>query len=329
MKKLLLGIIVLLLISCNENPAHEFSLNGKTKGLKNGTVLYLDVENKTIDSTQIENNTFKFNTVISESPLQVVLRTKDFSQYRFLWIENKPMTFDALNTDFKYAVVTGSKEEELVQKLRDETKELTRPERLNKNIQFIEDNPNSIHSAYILSVYATTWGKEKTKELFDHFSPENKSTEYGEGIATFIELNKNPDIGEKYVDFEMNDITGKSRRLSEFEGKLVLLEFWSSSCGPCRKENPNLVQTYEEYQDKGFEVFAVSEDTDKTRWQKAIEEDKLPWTQVSDLNRKNKASMIYGINAIPDNFLIDKNGVIIDRNLRGEELNKKLKELLN
>lgn len=329
MRKIIFGIITLIIFSCSEKPKAEFLFSGQTKGLKDGTTLYLNVDDDIIDSTQVKNNTFIFNTKLSKSPLQVILRTEDFSQYRFLWLENNNMTFDATNSDFRNAIVTGSKEEDLSQNLSKETESLPRDERLKKDMEFVSKNPNSIHSAYILSVYATTWGKQKTKELFDNFTPNNKETEYGIEIAKYIELNKNPKIGEKYVDFEMTDTNGKIRKLSEFDGKLVLLEFWASNCGPCRKENPNLVKTYEEFKSKGFEVFAVSEDTKKENWLNAIKKDKLPWTQVCDLNRKNTASLIYGINGIPDNFLIDPNGTIIGRNLRGEKLNEKLNELLN
>ena len=239
------------------------------------------------------------------------------------------MTFDATQSEFRYANVTGSNEENLSQTLSKETESLTREETLKKDIAFVNNNPSSIHSAYILSVYSSTWGKEKSKELFDQFSVENKNSEYGKSISKYIELNKNPQIGEKYVDFEMEDTNGKTRKISDFEDKLILLEFWASNCGPCRQENPNLVKTYEKYKPKGFEIYAVSQDTKKSSWLNAIKKDKLPWLQVSDLKGKdNSASLIYGINGIPDNFLIDKSGIIIGRNLRGEKLNKKLEELL-
>ena len=128
----------------------------------------------------------------------------------------------------------------------------------------------------------------------------------------------------------MQDANGGLRRLSDFEGKLVLLEFWGSGCLPCRKENPTLVKTYKKYQPKGFEIFAVSQDTKRESWLKAIKDDQLPWIQVSDLKgHNNTASLIYGISYIPDNFLIDQNGIIIERNLRGDKLKEKLNELLN
>jgi peroxiredoxin len=239
------------------------------------------------------------------------------------------MTFEASGSDFKKATVKGSKEENLSQQLSKQTDSLPRNERLQKDLEFVNNHPNSLHAAYLLSVFSSTWGKKKSKELFDNFSENNKNSDYGKSISKFIELNQNPEIGDQYIDFEMPDTRGEMKRLSEVEGELVLLEFWASNCGPCRQENPNLVNTYNEFKDKGFEIFAVSEDIQKEKWLKAIEEDNLPWLQVSDLKRNNTASMIYGLNGIPDNFLIDNDGIIVGRNLRGEKLNEKLKDILN
>jgi len=330
MKKVIFVIIILLIASCNEKPEAEFSLNGTTSDLKDGTVLYLYKSKKIIDSVIIKNNSFSFNTKLSKSPLQVVLRTKRFSHYRYLWLENNPMTFDATKTNFRNAKVTGSETENLSFTHHQKIDTLSRNERQKLEIEFVKNNPNSIVSAKMLSVYSTTWGKEKTIKLYDQFSIDNKNSAYGKSISKYIELNKNPKIGEKYIDFEMKNTIGKMKKLSDYNDKIVLLEFWSSNCRPCRQENPNLVKTYKKYKPKGFEIFAVSQDTKKASWLKAIEKDELPWLQVSDLKgQDNSASLIYGINGIPDNFLIDKNGIIIGRNLRGEKLNEKLAELLN
>jgi len=328
MKKIIFGIIILLAISCNEKPQMEFSLSGTTMGIENGTYIYLDNDIK-IDSTKIENNSFVFNSKLSKSPMQVLLRTKDFSNYRFLWVENNAMTFDATKTDFRNAKVTGSETENLSFNHHQKTDTLPINERQKLEIEFVKNNPNSIVSASMLSVYSTTWGKKKTTELYEQFSKENKESGYGQQIARYIELNKEPKIGEQFADFEMSNPNGQMKKLSEVKGKAVLLEFWASWCGPCRKENPNLVKTFKKYNPKGFEIFAVSLDEDEENWIKAIEKDSLNWKQVSDLKGKgNEASLIYGINGIPDNFLIAENGEIIGRNLRGEELNLKLKEIL-
>ena len=117
LKKIIFGIITLLTISCNEKPKAEFSLSGTTSNMENGTVLYMDYDEDLIDSVVIENNSFRFNTILPKTPLQVILRTKNFSHYRFLWLENNSMTFDATQTDFRNAIVTGSIEESLSQTL--------------------------------------------------------------------------------------------------------------------------------------------------------------------------------------------------------------------
>jgi len=157
MRKILFGIITLLALSCSEKPKDEFSLNGKTNELKDGTFLYLEVDNDIIDSTEINNNSFVFNTKLSHFPLQVILRTNDFSQYRFLWLENNKMTFDATISDFKNAKVTGSETERSSTILRQKIDTIPRSKRHKYRIEFISENPDKLFSSYLLSFYATTW----------------------------------------------------------------------------------------------------------------------------------------------------------------------------
>lgn len=330
-KRVLLGFLALSVLSCIDKPEAGFSLVGKTNGIETGTVLYLQntLTYEIIDSVTIMDNAFNLQNALPEEPLQVILRTSDYSHYRYLWIESNTMTFDASESDFRNAIVTGSGTEELSQTLISCLDSFPRVESRLIEQEFIHQHPNSIVSANILSVYSTTWGKEKTEELFSKFSEENKNSVYGVQIARYIELNKDPKIGDAFVDFEMEDQHGNPQKLSDTKGKAILLEFWASWCGPCRRENPNLVKTYEVFHPTGFEIIAVSLDENKESWVKAIEEDSLHWDQVSDLKGQgNEASLIYGISGIPDNFLIDENGIIVGRNLRGEELVQKLKEIL-
>jgi thiol-disulfide isomerase/thioredoxin len=165
-------------------------------------------------------------------------------------------------------------------------------------------------------------------------------------IATFTQIktidaqDKNPtigiNIGNKAPDLKYLNPDGKEISLYSIKNKLVLIDFWASWCGPCRKENPAVVKAYKEYKDKkfkggkGFTIFSVSLDQNKDGWVKAIADDKLEWEfHVSDLGGwKSMPAQTYGVNSIPANFLIDKNGIILAKTLRGPALEAKLKELL-
>lgn len=137
-------------------------------------------------------------------------------------------------------------------------------------------------------------------------------------------------IGAIAPDLEFPDPEGKMRKLSDLRGKVVLLDFWASWCGPCRRENPNVTNIYSKYHDKGFEIFSVSLDSDAASWKRAIEADKLVWpNHVSDLKKwQSKAAAIYGVSSIPSTFLLDKEGRIVQRNLRGADLERAVKQLV-
>jgi peroxiredoxin len=137
-------------------------------------------------------------------------------------------------------------------------------------------------------------------------------------------------VGQKAPDFILNDVDGKPVALSSKIGsKLLLIDLWAAWCGPCRQENPNVVKVYKEFNKKGFDVFGVSLDQKKEDWVKAIADDKLTWTHVSDLQYwSNAAAKMYAVNSIPANFLLDEKGIIIGRNLRGEALYNKVVEVL-
>ncbi len=197
---------------------------------------------------------------------------------------------------------------------------------------FIIGHPDSYLSIIIMNQLGPHVADPKELDpLYNGLSATLKNSEPGKSLATAIDHAKITGVGAIAPDFTQNDVTGKPVTLSSFRGKYVLIDFWASWCGPCREENPNLVKVYNKYKDKNFTVLGVSLDrTDgKADWLKAIRDDGLTWTQVSDLNFwSNKVAVSYFIGQIPSNFLIDPKGKIIARDLRGPDLEYRLEQEL-
>lgn len=138
-------------------------------------------------------------------------------------------------------------------------------------------------------------------------------------------------IGQKFTDFEMPNAKGEVHKLSEYvgNGKVVLIDFWASWCPPCRAEMPNLVKAYKDYKDKGFDIVGISLDSKADAWAKGVKDLNITWTQLSDLKGwQNSGAALYGVNSIPHTVLVDKDGTIIAKNLHGQELEDKIKEVL-
>ena len=199
-------------------------------------------------------------------------------------------------------------------------------------VSYINLNKNS----YVGAAYAYLFSiqEENTtfaQAVYSALSDSLKKSFYAVEIKNKIDAVSKSDVGAVAADFASIDTDGKPFKLSDFyKGKkLVLIDFWASWCGPCRKENPNVVKAYSQYNAKGFEVLGVSLDEEKKDWINAIEKDKLVWKQVSDLKGwASQAARLYNVEAIPSNFLIDGTGKIIATNLRGDDLDRKLAELL-
>jgi peroxiredoxin len=197
---------------------------------------------------------------------------------------------------------------------------------------YVRNHPNSPLALYAVRQYAG-WDidPDKAEPLFNILPLATQNWPSGIELKDLIEIAKNTRIGRVAMDFTQNDTLGKPITLSSFRGKYLLIDFWASWCGPCRVENPNVVKAFHKYKDKGFDILGVSLDRswEKEKWLKAIHDDQLAWTQVSDLKFwENEVAKQFGIRAIPQNFLLDPEGKIIAKNLRGEDLDKKLEEFI-
>ncbi|MFI0429397.1 redoxin domain-containing protein [Mariniflexile sp. HMF6888] len=166
--------------------------------------------------------------------------------------------------------------------------------------------------------------------MYETLSHRMKNTPKIVALKPRLDKAKKYESGEiMAADFTMQDPEGNLVSIASYRGKYLLLDFWASWCAPCRAENPNVLNAYKKFKDKNFTILAVSLDSNEEAWLKAIKEDSLPWKQVSDLKGAgNEAAKLYGVSVIPDNFLIDKNGKIIGRGLKGQALQQKLKELI-
>lgn len=342
--------------------AQEYEIIGNVTGFDDSTMLVLSKNNVDIDSTLIIDGQFKFSGAIDQ-PMSVFLATKPLMVFTAFWIEPGTITINGSFENFSNVEVIGGpiqkdnaafnailnkidleidSMETLGAKVMSGKIEMTEADKkqfmqvydsLGKasdlaHFKFIEENPSAYLSVHLLNFYSTTWGKDKVVSLFEGLSNEMKTNSEGEEIVRFLELSADVGAGEKFTDFESTLANGGKMKLSDIKDKYVLLEFWASWCGPCRADNPELVSTYNEFKDKGFEILGVALDNNESNWKQAIADDGLPWPNVSDLEgSEGDAAFIYGVSAIPDNFLIAPDGTIIERDLRGQELKNKLNEI--
>lgn len=234
----------------------------------------------------------------------------------------------ALNTEFNLLTPEKRKNQEITQVFQDRYLALMQ-DRQQAIASFIASYPNSYVSLYALN---TDLAKEDmdvklVEESYQKLSDDLKKDALSIAISSKLELAKRTAIGVFATDFEEKTAEQIAIKLSSFKGQYVLIDFWASWCGPCRQENPNVVQAYETFKDKNFTILGISIDEREDLWVKAVKSDGLMWTQV--LDRNSKIARIYGVNSIPKNFLVDPEGKIIAKNLRGPALLSKLNEVLN
>lgn len=194
---------------------------------------------------------------------------------------------------------------------------------------YVTANPNNfVAQFYMVNPLSYQLPTEELRILVDSISPEASHTTMYATLSKKLEILENSAVGKMAPDFTMNDSTDTPHSLSSFYGNYLLIDFWASWCGPCRAENPHMVEIYSKYHEKGYDVLGVSLDSKRPNWLEAISKDNLTWAHLSDLKGwSNEAAKLYGVSSIPHTVLLDPNGKIIARGLRGDELEAKLADI--
>ena len=318
------------------------------------------------DSTSVQSNSFKFKG-ISSTPQISYIQVQGVNGYVLAILENGDIKADIYKDSISKSKVYGTKSNDDFIKYKSETKSLVdvmnnissdaqnaimsgdvvtamelekeynskEREVMLYEWDFIVDNLDSYMSALLLEVFMieNKVNKDSIIDVYESFSNRIKVSDVGKNIADLLSQFEDPiEVGEIAPDFTAPSIDGTDITLSNvlLDNKVTLLDFWAAWCRPCRIENPNLVRLHKKYKDAGFDIIGVSLDRTREQWEQAVIDDNLPWTQVSNLNFWNDpVARRYSIRAIPQSYLLNKDGLVMGKNLRGQELEDRILSLLN
>ena len=345
MKKILLLVLLVVCVSTSY-AQKKFVVEGKINKYVGKVFLYFGGKK---DSLYSKDGSFHFEGKVG-LPVEAsitVPSTKDKIGITPFWIDEGKTVLD-LDTasyngrfkslDIRGKVLESGRTNEIIdagtKKLNLIAAQPIAKEKKNEEVKAFIDNllqvyPNHIVSTYFLSSHLDLYSKKDVTTLYTGLNPTLKKTQYGLKINNQYLKRVDVMVGHKIPEFSQQNQFGKIVSIEDFKGKYVLIDFWASWCIPCRKENPNVVRAYNEFKSKGFDILAVSLDDNKASWLKAIKNDKLEWNHVSDLaGWENVVSKTLKVSEVPSNILIDKDGIVLAKNLKGEDLHKKLAELM-
>ncbi|MET6996031.1 TlpA disulfide reductase family protein [Chitinophaga defluvii] len=345
--------ILVILLVCRNAHAQEYTLNAFIDGLTDGPV-YLYRDDKT-DTSFSKHGHFTFKGKVPH-PQEAFLGFTDKSNFSF-FLENQPIRITGQKKALEQLKITGGKTQQeynaykqLLQPVTDKIaplydllqKEKEKKDSIFEVVQrimdtayyplstaFVKQHPDSYVSLYKLKELLYSKPVSEIEPAFAGLSSRLRNSAAGRQMQHEFDQIHLTAPGKPAIDFTMNTPEGKPVTLSSFRGSYVLLDFWASWCGPCRKENPALKKAYERFRGSNFQILAVSLDKDSSAWVKAITIDQLPWHHVADLKIwKNAAAQLYNVKSIPANFLISPDGIILAKNLNGEALEEKLATLI-
>lgn len=358
MRKLLLSIVAasMTLAACNAQSGYK--VTGTVEGMPDGKAIIATVNGSSLDTlakADVKNGSFEFTGNVSEPTGAYIMVIGQRGAIPFM-LENANITVNAGQAGL---TVTGSEGQKIydqfmaintttqqeAMKLQQEYQAANGDQAKMQAVQeayaklmtdvqaketeLIKANPDSYVSTFVIVSGMGQMEYEQLKERYNLLGEKAKASAQGKAIAAQIAKLESTAIGQIAPNFTITTPEGESISLYDIKGKVKLIDFWASWCGPCRGENPHVVEIYKEYHPKGLEIFGVSLDNNKEAWVKAIADDGLVWKHGSDLKGWQSApAQLYSVSGIPHTVLLDENNKIIAKNLRGDELKQKIAELL-
>lgn len=330
------GIFLLILFlfviqGCSSGNSSEtgFTIRGKINGARDGKaeLAKLDLttnEKVIVDSTDIKDGEFIFKGELKSPYFHTIFINGGNKKIHF-FLENSNIEMKGDINSIDKVSISGSKEDALFRSYNINSifEEKT-------GMEIITKYPDYVFSAFTAFYYfqVNSLTPEEMEKIINSFSEPVKRSVYYEHLKKLYERLIRVAVSKPAPDFNLPDNNGKSFQLKEFRGKYVLIDFWASWCAPCRRSNPKLVKAFRMFKNKNFTIIGISVDTDRDKWLKAIKEDNLTWTNLSEVNGWGDITRLYGIKAVPQNFLIDPKGIIIEKNIETDKLVNVLNKIL-